>query len=71
MDDITGLLGVLNVFSNIRPLARCLVASEGFLPKVGLHPRCPSPVCTDLLGTMQQTVHMRPTAMILMMTGAG
>lgn len=34
MDDVSGLLGVLNVFSTTRPLARCLVASESFLPKV-------------------------------------
>jgi hypothetical protein len=36
MDDITGMLGALSIFSTIRPLARCLVASEVFLPKVGL-----------------------------------
>jgi hypothetical protein len=36
MDDITGVLGVLNVISTIRPLARGLVASDSFMPKVGM-----------------------------------
>ena len=52
MDDITGMLGALSIFSTIRPLARCLVASEVFLPKVGLlfckHADLPLCCCVDI-----------------------